>query len=474
MKRLNLKNTFIVVLLSFGLLTLPTSCLLYKSPSNEKMQDLKDTSVLSENMEIPDEWIFSREDSLNNEFNLDWFKELQDPTLTSIIKEGLQYNSTIFISSEKLKQIEIAMGMSGSNLYPSVYGVGTGYTNLNTLNSLESLTFQASWELDIWGKNKSRFEADKRNFFSANYENEKVKQSIAGMIAKSYFLNIAGKLQMEKFNDLLAKTEELKRLTVLRQKVGVANAVDVSNSNIEINQLKSQITSLQNANVQSSRALEILLGRYPAGIIETKESFPKLHNQIPETFPFSLLENRPDILSKHYQIERAFLEIQEARAARLPSLKLSSSFGIAHSNVAVINDLFSNPLINIGGNLLTPLFNSGKLKKNIEITNIEQRITIEEYSQTVLNALNEVETALGNLHAYNTQYTYDVQAIEELKSNLELTEKQISLGTNNTFVLLQKQRELLQTEIRLINLELNSIIERINLYIALGGNEFTN
>jgi outer membrane protein TolC len=198
-----------------ALLLVPSSCLLYKKPTEKKMDELKETSVAAQNVTIPDDWIFSRNDSVSENYNLEWIKELQDTTLTGLIKEGFSYNSALLISAEKLNQIEIAMGMSGANLYPSVNAVGGSNTNINTQNSLNSLTFQASWELDIWGKNKSRFEADKRNYFTARYQNQKARQSIAAMIAKSYFLNIAGNVQLEKFKEILAKTEELKRLTEL-------------------------------------------------------------------------------------------------------------------------------------------------------------------------------------------------------------------------------------------------------------------
>ncbi len=450
------------------LTTIPTSCLLYKKPTDDRMDDLKQSSIAAENVDIPDDWIFSRNDSLQEPLSIEWIEELRDTVLTNLIEEGLKYNSTLLVSQEKLNQIEIAMGISGANLYPSVNAVGASNSNINTQNSLNSLTFQASWELDIWGKNKSRFEADKRNYFSARYQNEKAKQSIAAMIARSYFLTIANNVQLAKFDAILQKTEALKELTLLRQKVGIANAVDVSNSNIEINQLKSQITNLKNAQVQAKRALELLVGRYPEGVIATQQEFPRIQNPLPATLPLNILESRPDILAQQYQLEKAFLEVQEARAARLPSLSISSSFGAAQSNVQEINNLFSNPLLNVGGSLITPIFNGGKLKRNLEIKNSEQRVAIEEYASTVLNALNEVESSWANLHTYEDQYVYEDQAIEELKSNLTLTQKQIEQGTNNTFNLLQKQRQLLKTEVSLVNLELNYIIERINLYIASG------
>jgi NodT family efflux transporter outer membrane factor (OMF) lipoprotein len=411
-----------------------------------------------------------RTDSLAANFDLNWIKELQDTLLTKLIAEGMVYNSQIIIAQEKLNQIEIALDISGSNLYPSVNALGGSNTNLNTSNNLNSLTFKASWELDIWGKNRSGFEADKRSYFSAKYQYDRLKQSIAALIAKSYFLTIAGSLQEDKFNALIKNTEALRDIIELRKEVGTANELDISNINLELNQLKGRLVGVENSVVQARRSLELLLGRYPEGEIETKTSFPRITNPVPERLPLQLLENRPDILASHYQIESAFLEVQEAKAARLPSLSISSSFGVASSNVNAVNALFSNPLLNAGGGLVTPIFNGSKLKRNVEVKNAQQQQAIEQYAATVLNALNEVETSWANLHTYASQFSFGDGAKKELERNIALTEKQIEQGNSNTYVLLQKKRNLLQNEIGLITLGLNYIVERINLYMALGGN----
>jgi outer membrane protein TolC len=324
--------------------------------------------------------------------------------------------------------------------------------------------------LDIWGKNRSGFEADKRSYFSSKYQYDRLKQSIAALIAKSYFLTIAGSLQQEKFNMLIANTEKLRDIIELRKEIGTANDLDISNINLEINQLKGRLVAIENSLVQARRGLELLLGRYPKGEIATKTKFPRLNNPVPETLPLQLLDNRPDILASHYQIENAFLEVQEAKAARLPSLRISSSFGVASSNVQAVNSLFSNPLLNIGGGMVTPIFNGGKLKRNVEIQNSKQKEAVEQYAANVLNALNEVETSWANLHAYTSQFSFEDSAIKELERNILLTEKQIEQGSSNTYVLLQKKRNLLKNEIGLITLGLNYIVERINLYMALGGN----
>ncbi|MCJ7935409.1 MAG: TolC family protein [Chryseobacterium sp.] len=90
----------------------------------------------------------------------------------------------------------------------------------------------------------------------------------------------------------------------------------------------------------------------------------------------------------------------------------------------------------------------------------------------MLNALNEVESSLANLHSIEKQLTYNLSAVNELKNNIDLTAKQIKAGTNNSFILIRKQRDLLKNEMNLINLELQYRIERINLYMALGAENF--
>lgn len=86
--------------------------------------------------------------------------------------------------------------------------------------------------------------------------------------------------------------------------------------------------------------------------------------------------------------------------------------------------------------------------------------------------MNEVESSLANLHSIEKQLTYNVSTVNELKNNISLTQKQIKVGTNSSFVLIRKQRDLLKNEMNLINLELQYRIERINLYLALGAGKF--
>lgn len=448
-----------------------SSCIGYKEATKENINELKEKSEIASHIQIPDDWIFDRKAN-SKSISYDWINDLKTSQLEALINEGMLYNADLIIAREKLNQIELAMEIAGSDLYPSVSAVANNSNNLVSGSQVQRLALKANWEIDLWGKNKSSQMASTSSYFSAKHQNTLLHQSIAGMIAKAYFLNIAGNIQENKIESYIQKTKDLEKLYIIQKKVGTANAIDVSNISAEIISLQGYLEKIKNANMQSRRSLELLTGKYPEGKLATQNFFNTVKSSIPASFPLELLENRSDIQASHFQIEKAFYEVQEAKAARLPSLNISSSLGSAGSNVESINSLFSNPLIKVGGGLVSPLFNGGKLKKNVEVKNSQQKQVVEEYSKAVLNALNEVESSLANLRSIEKQMTYTTNAVNELKNNISLTEKQIKVGTSNSFVLIRKQRDLLKNEMNLINLELQYRIERINLYMALGAENF--
>ncbi|WP_238349565.1 TolC family protein [Chryseobacterium cucumeris] len=448
-----------------------SSCIGYKEATKENIDQLKEKSEIATHLQIPDDWIFDRKAD-SKSISYDWINDLKTSQLEALVKEGMLYNADLIIAREKLNQIELAMEIAGSDLYPSVSAVANTSNNLVSGSQVQRLALKANWEIDLWGKNKSSQMAGTSSYFSAKHQNTLLHQSIAGMIAKAYFLNIAGNIQENKIESYIQKTKDLEKLYIIQKKVGTANAIDVSNISAEIISLQGYLEKIKNANMQSRRSLELLTGKYPEGKLATQNFFNSVKSSIPESFPLELLENRSDIQASHFQIEKAFYEVQEAKAARLPSLSISSSLGSAGSNVESINSLFSNPLIKVGGGLVSPLFNGGKLKKNVEVKNSQQKQVVEEYSKAVLNALNEVESSLANLRSIERQMAYTTNAVNEVKNNISLTEKQIKVGTSNSFVLIRKQRDLLKNEMNLINLELQYRIERINLYMALGAENF--
>lgn len=450
-----------------------TSCIGYKAANPEKIEQLKNNSEIKANMKISDKWIQEKQQD-QPDFPYQWMSELLSPELEAMIKEGLAHNVDIIISKEKLNQVELSMDIAGSSLYPSVNALANTSNNLVSGSHIGNLQFKANWELDLWGKNKSAEMVSVSQYYSAVFKKKLLEQSVAAMIAKAYYLNISGQYQERKISAYISKTQDLKKIFTVQNKVGTANTLDLSNIDSEIILLNSYLEKVKNANSQSRRSLEMLCGKYPEGLIKVNSDFFPLKEDIPTDFPLSLLEKRSDIMMQLFQIESSFYEVQEAKAARLPSLNISAAFGAAETNVGGISNLFSNPLIKVGGGLTTPIFNAGRLKKNVEIKTSQQQQVIEDYSKSVLLAFSEVESALANLSSIDKQKVFQQQLITALEKNIALTKKQIQIGSSNSFVLIKKQRELIKKEMNNIDLDLQQRMERINLYMALGASGLEN
>ena len=145
---------------------------------------------------------------------------------------------------------------------------------------------------------------------------------------------------------------------------------------------------------QAIRALELLLGRYPSAAAATAPQLPRFPGEVPGNLPSELLERRPDVVAAERRVAVAFNRIQEAKAARLPKISLTTGVSAISSDLFVLKD-HSNPVWNVGANLLAPIFTGGALKTQVEIRTAEQKQAIAEYAAIGLRAFGEVEGALA-------------------------------------------------------------------------------
>ena len=128
-----------------------TSCIGYKEATKETTDHLKEKSEIISNIKIPDDWIFNR-NIPSGSFSYAWINDLKSPQLEALINEGMLYNADIIIAKERLNQVELAMEIAGTDLYPSINAVANTSNNLISGSQIRSLALKANWELDIWGK----------------------------------------------------------------------------------------------------------------------------------------------------------------------------------------------------------------------------------------------------------------------------------------------------------------------------------
>lgn len=196
----------------------------------------------------------------------------------------------------------------------------------------------------------------------------------------------------------------------------------------------------------------------------------KINSTIPAGIPLQLLERRPDVLAAQHRFNASFHRVRSAIAAKLPQLSLTGNFGVVNSQVIQLVPEFSNPIRSLGGSLIAPIYQGGMLKQNVEIKTMEQEQATIEYAQTVLNAINDVETALETVQNIDSRETILTREVAQNQKAFELEQIAYKVGKSDLRNVTLQQMDLYSSKITLLRVQTEKIIQRVNLYLALGGN----
>ena len=261
-----------------------------------------------------------------------WLKTFNDPYLELIVKEGLINNPSLAAAAANVNAAAGLVIVAGSKMKPSVslgapatLDGGTAYSDAVVPGAGAGITL--SWEADIWGKLAAgkAAAANDAAAVAANYEYG--RQSFVAQIAKTYFITTETWLQLRLADSVVSMYELNKKLVIQRLEQGRASKQDLALVNADLASAQDAFEATQGAYADARRALELLLGRYPAAQIEVPEMLAKVPPYPGAGLPSELLERRPDIVAAERQVGAAFERVNEAKAARLPSLKLDASLG---------------------------------------------------------------------------------------------------------------------------------------------------
>jgi multidrug efflux system outer membrane protein len=275
-------------------------------------------------------------------------------------------------------------------------------------------------------------------------------------------------LQAEAARDTIRANEELVRLAGDRARIGVGNEADVYAARASVGSFRDALREIELGRTQAIRALELLLGRYPAAAAAISPRLPAFPGEVPAGLPSELLERRPDIVAAERRVAAAFHRVGEAKAARLPKISLTTSVSVISSDLFVLQD-HSNPVWSIGANLLAPIFSGGALKTQVEIRTAEQQQAVAEYAVVGLRAFGEVESALAAEIAAREREQILSQAVADNQQALSLAQTQYKVGSNDLRLVEQRQMSLSGSRSALIRMQAEQRVQRVNLHLALGG-----
>ena len=398
-----------------------------------------------------------------------WIGGFKDPRLEALVRDALMYNPDLLLAAARMDQAAGYVRLAGATLYPQVNLLARGGGALSGDSSgLEGVGVFASWELDLWGRVRAGREAAQLQYLSAELDAEYATQSIAAMVAKSWFLATEARLQKTNAEETVRSAQRLLGLAQDRLRVGRGDEFDLAIAKANLQTYRDIVQQLDLAYRQALRALETLVGRYPAAAIEVPPQLAAKPGPVPVGMPSELLERRFDVVAAERRVAAAFFRTEEAKAARLPQISLTAAVTSISSELFVLKER-DNPVWSAGASLLAPLYLGGALQSQVEIRTAEQKLAVAEYGRIGARAFSEVEGALSSGFALDRRAMILTQAVADNERALELANVRYRVGSGDLRAVQQQQLAVYGARTSLIRVQTEQLVQRVNLYLALGG-----
>ena len=434
-----------------------------KSPP--KADDIRPQAL--PNLTVPAQWV--EKGGAGGAVANGWVATFNDRRLEALVRDALLYNPDLQVAAARMEQAGGYVKLAGATLYPQVNLLARGGGAMSGDSSgLEGVGVFASWELDLWGRVRAGREAAQLQYVSVALDAEYATQSIAAMVAKSWFLATESRLQKAAAEEMLLSAERLASLARDRLRVGKGDEYDVALAQANVQTYRDAVQQLDLSYRQSLRALETLIGRYPAAAIEVPPQLAAKPGPVPVGMPSELLERRPDVVAAERRIALAFYRTEEARAARLPRISLTAAVTTISSELFVLKDR-DDPLWSAGASLLAPLYLGGALQSQVEIRTAEQKQAVAEYGRVGARAFGEVESALSSGFALDERGAILAQAVTQNERALELANVRFRVGSGDLRAVQQQQLAVYGARTSLLRVQSEQLVQRVNLYLALGG-----
>lgn len=412
--------------------------------------------------------------------DLKWFDVFHDPALTALIRTALSDNFDIRIAANHILQAQqqvrsargaqlpqVGLGVNGScgisALSAQTYG-----TRAKTTDTWE-LTGTASWQLDLWGQLRRQTEAARANYLAAKANRDLVLQSIVITLAQTYIGLRELDEELAIAQSTLSADQESLKLTKLREEGGVASLVDVKQAESLAETAAHSIPLIQQQISRSEDTINFLLGRNPGPVPRGSS----LHEQnlvvtVPPGLPSALLDRRPDIREAEQQLVAANAQIGVAKAALFPNISLTASGG---SISTALSDLFANgtQVWAVGGSLLQPVFEGGRLLANYRITQLQKEQLLLNYSKTVQESFREAADAIANVKNTREARIQQEALTNTLAEQRRLTGARYQGGLTTFLEVLDTERQYFSAQTALAQAERDETLAVISLYSALGG-----
>ena len=411
---------------------------------------------------------------------LAWQAYFTDPLLQRLIETALENNRDLRVAALRVEEASATFRIQRSDRFPAM-GVGAqggrarvpGDLNMSGRSQVggeyRAEVGLTTWELDLWGRIRNLEDAALQTWLASDAARQAVHLALIAQVADGYL----GLREIDERVAIARQTvttrEESYRIFRRRVEVGSTSKLDLTQVQTLLNQAQALLTQLEQARTTQLHALALLVGADP-GPLPAKAPFDEttVLAELRAGLPSELLVSRPDIISAEHQLRASNAHIGAARAAFLPRIALTGSFGTASSDLNGLFDSGSRAWTFMP-TLSLPIFDGGRRRANLELSEVRRDIAVAGYEKTIQTAFREVADALSAKHWLAEQLTIQRANLEAQSERARLAQLRYDNGSAAFLEVLDAQRDLLGAQQQLVQARRALLSSQVALYAALGG-----
>ena len=410
-----------------------------------------------------------------------WWEMFHDPELNTFEGQVAVSNQSVAVALANFLAARAVVKQARSQYFPTVTAspsvtrarqssvqTQSGSSPTSFTVTEYSLPFDASWELDFWGRIRNTVKANSFEAQATFADLENVRLTVQAEVAADYFQLRVLDAQRQLLDAAVLAYQKSLRLTQVQHDSGLASDQDVAQAETQLNTTRAQATDLGIQRAQLEHAMATLLGKPASAFSIATNSLAAKPVAIPFGVPSQLLERRPDVAAAERRVAEANAQIGVARAAYYPTITLSGSAG--YQSASLGNLVSAQGLAwSVGATLAQTLFDGGKRKAVTEQARAIYQGTVANYRQTVLTAFQEVEDNLSTLRILSQELQQQNVAVESSQRYLTLADARYQSGLDIYLDVITAQTALLSNQRTAMNLRMQQMTASVQLIKALGG-----
>lgn len=396
--------------------------------------------------------------------NIQLLDLIPDTGLESLIQTALSGNPSLQKTALSLTASRLSLTSEQANRLPQA-NLALSANDSENGNGQFSSNANISWEIDLWARLADAQSAAEKSVAS-EYELFRASQaSLAASVMKNWLQLIADQRAIRIEQQRLALLETNEKLIIQRFRNGLGTLESLDEAKTSTSQSRADLAQYREDLASNFRALRLLLGDNQAARMTVAEQYPEVWLDL-NTLPNQDLALRPDLRAAYLDIQAADYEVSVAYKDMLPAFNLSTSLSDASSSLR--DALFVSPVWSLLGQLSAPIFQGGRLKANHEIAKLNMAQAYQDYRATLLNAVNEVENAIGQESVLRQRRQHISDALDSAESNRQQYERKYRSGLVELSDLISAQQSVFNLQAELDSLQFQQLSNRIDLGLALG------